>query len=506
MRFSRLSLTPLAFAVVAPSWAYDAPAKPTVTTPSSYYVERRSYGTGRESEPPRYVKQANRTWLKDHGLAHVDWLDIGLDYRLRYEYRDNDFRRGQDTLDQPLLLRTRSYLGVKQILDPLRFAVEIEDARRINSQFSDQFDTRDLNKFEPIQAYAELYWDDALGADDRGNPRSLSVKAGIHSFEYLDRRLFARNEWRNTTNTFQGLRSALGQRNNDWQVDLLALQPITRFTDRFDRAEEGQRLLGVIGDWRRWSRVATVQPFYIHFRQDGERVNFDANGRPLAANQRIDRDIHTLGVRAYGVQGRTGWDYDISYQTQWGDQERRNAAGAVTAIEDHQAYAYNIEFGYSWAHPWKPRLSASYGVATGDKNNTDGRNQRFERLFGFARPWSNNDYFQMENVNAPKIRIEFEPTASLKVDAGLSSYRLDSATDRWNAANNLRDTTGNSGKALGEELDVRLRFPVTRQIAANVGYAFFQGNDFTQTQTRLTDPDRRANSHFAYVELSVNAF
>ena len=27
-----------------------------------------------------------------------------------------------------------------------------------------------------------------------------------------------------------------------------------------------------------------------------------------------------------------------------------------------------------------------YGVASGDKNPTDGKNQRFERLFGFARP------------------------------------------------------------------------------------------------------------------------
>ena len=29
-----------------------------------YYVERKSYGTGRETEPPRYVKQLNKTWLK----------------------------------------------------------------------------------------------------------------------------------------------------------------------------------------------------------------------------------------------------------------------------------------------------------------------------------------------------------------------------------------------------------------------------------------------------------
>ena len=52
---------------------------------NGYYVERKSYGTGRETEPPRYVKQLNKTWLGDYdALADVDWLDVGLEYRFRY--------------------------------------------------------------------------------------------------------------------------------------------------------------------------------------------------------------------------------------------------------------------------------------------------------------------------------------------------------------------------------------------------------------------------------------
>jgi hypothetical protein len=98
---------------------------------NSYYVERKSYGTAKETDPPRYVKQANKTWLKNYeSFADNDWLDLGLEQRSRYEYRDNDFRRndqrgdkrGSQTLDEPLLLRTRAYIGIKNILDPLRFA------------------------------------------------------------------------------------------------------------------------------------------------------------------------------------------------------------------------------------------------------------------------------------------------------------------------------------------------------------------------------------------------
>jgi len=478
---------------------------------SGYYVERKSYGTGRETDPPRYVKQLNKTWLKDFDtFADVDWLDIGLDYRVRYEKRDNDFRRSRDTIDDPILLRTRGYVAIKNILDPLRFTLEVEDARRNNSQFTRAFDTRDVNYVEPIQAYAELYFKETpLGKDDLGNDRPISIRAGRHAFEYTDRRLLARNEWRNTTNNFQGVRAMLGQQKNDWQLDLLTLKPVQRFTNQLDEVDHAQDFYGAIGDWRRWSEVVTLQPYYYLLKQNGSKVEYDANGKAAAANSKIDREIHTAGIRAYGVVGKTGWDYDASYTKQWGHQDRLSNAGAFIAELDHDAYSYNAEIGYSFKHPWKPRVNAFYGFASGDKNPTDGKNNRFERLFGFARPWSNNDYFQMENIIAPKIRVEFEPQLSwlpgLKIDTGYNWYRLDSASDRWNGAG-LRDNTGQSGKDVGEEVDIRVRFPVNQYIAANLGYAHFWAGDFTEKTSQRTDPQRREDSSFFYTEFSISAF
>lgn len=488
---------------------------------NGYYVERKSYGTGRESEPPRYVRQLNKTWLKDYdAFENVDWLDIGLDYRFRYEWRDNDLRRGSDTIDEPILLRTRGFVAIKNILDPFRFTLEVEDARRNNSQFTREFDTRDVNYVEPIQAYLELFFKETpLGKDDLGNERPISIRAGRHAFEYTDRRLLARNEWRNTTNNFQGVRTVIGQQKNDWQVDLLALKPVQRFTDQLDEVDHSQHFYGVIGDWRHWSEYVTLQPYYLLLKQEGDEVKHTQNGSAIALNQKIDREIHTAGLRAYGVVGKTGFDYDVSYIKQWGSQDRLNNAGRFIAELDHEAYAYNAEVGYSWNHAWKPRLSAFYGVASGDKNATDGKNQRFERLFGFARPWSNNDYFQMENLVAPKLRAEFEPKVSwlegLKVDAGYNWYYLHEERDRWNNAG-LRDNRGLSGKDVGEEVDVRVRFPINKYIGVNLGYAHFWSGDFVKDTvaragaptggTNQADLDRRDHSNFFYTEISVSAF
>ncbi len=447
-------------ATVAPSNLHAAEAR-------DYYVEARSVGTRRETEPPRYVR--NLSELEYFEGPAATWLDLGLDYRIRYEYRDDDFRRPVSGLDEPLMLRARSYLGVKQLLDPFRCFVEFEDARRYNSQFPQ--DDRDVNEHELIQIAGELYFEDGLGDD-----RPLRFQAGRFAFEYTDRRLIARNEWRNTTNTFQGFRTILGQQSNDWQVDVLALQPIERLIQQFDRVDEEQWFYGVIGDWRRWSEIITLQPYYLVLDQDGK-------------GNRIDREIHTLALRGYGIVGQTGYDYDFDVAWQFG----RHGSAA------HRAFAFTTELGYTFEHDWKPRLSGFMGYASGDRDPLDNTNERFDRLFGFGRPWSANDYFRWENVVAPKTRLEFRPHEKLRIDAGYGVFWLASDTDAWPAAN-LRDPTGQSGDFIGHEFDIRARVAVTPRLDVTLGYAHFIPGAFPRNTGRSDDTD------FFYVETSTRLF
>jgi len=494
----------------------DAEARAADRAKNGYYVERKSYGTGKETDPPRYVKQANKTWLKDFDtFADVDWLDLGLEYRARFEHRDNDFRRNKQNIDEPLLLRTRTYLGVKNILDPLRLAVELQDSRRNHGDYDRAYDTRDVNQADVLQGYLELNFKETfLGKDNLGNDRPIWIRAGRHAWEAGDRRLIARNEWRNTTNTFEGFRANIGDKKNDWQLELFAVKPVQRFTKRLDEADDSQNFFGGILNYRGWSEYVTLEPFYFLLKQDGSQVKYDSNGVAATPNNKIDREIHTGGLRLYGQLPKTQWDYDASYIKQWGHQDKRSSTnGSFQAELDHDAYAYNAEIGYSFKHPWKPRLSAFYGVASGDKNNNDNTgNQRFERLFGFARPWSNDDYIQMENIRTPKLRLEFDPKVSfldnVKVDTGFSWYRLDSARDRWNAGANLRDQTGAAGTDLGREFDLRVRFPINQHASLNIGYAYFWAGDFVKTTSRKVggESNRDSNSEFFYTELTLLGF
>lgn len=433
-----------------------------------YFVESRSYGTQPEHEPPRYVRTLSETGYEQ--FKDLYWLEGNADFRTRYEYRSNDFRRDVKTVDEPFLLRARTYMGIKDILDPFRFAFEFEDARSYNSRF-DRSD-RDVNAVEFVQLYGELYFDDALGEE-----RPLSVKVGRHAYEVLDRRLIGRNEWRNTTNTFQGVRMALGQRRNDWQLDLHALQPIQRRLYDIDRADDRQWFFGGIGHIRRYSDIVTLQPFYLGLHQDGD-------GAGIA-----DRMIHSPGLRGYGLIGDSGFDYDLQLVYQFGRSDG----------EDHEAWGGVAELGYSPEHAWKPRFSVNYGFATGDRDPNDDNSERFERFFGFARPWSSNDYFQWENLHAPKLRVEFQPLPKLRLDSGYSWYWLASDTDRWNNGN-LRDASGQSGDFLGHEFDIRARYPLARLVDANIGYAHFESGGFVERAGRGGDSD------FFYLELTVRLF
>lgn len=93
----------------------------------------------------------------------VDWLDVGLDFRSRYEYRENDYRptgsKFKNDPDNIWLLRTRAYIGVHDILDPFRFVVEAQDSRSYNSLYAKT--GQDVNEFDLIQGYGELYFDNA---------------------------------------------------------------------------------------------------------------------------------------------------------------------------------------------------------------------------------------------------------------------------------------------------------------------------------------------------------
>lgn len=477
---------------------------PQLAQAEDYYRKTKGYRVEPDTDPPAYVRNLSKTQFEQ--FRDVEWLDVGLDFRTRYEYRENDYRPWTDTSsgsnvtkyrddpDNLWLLRTRAYVGVKDILDPLRFAVEMEDARSYNGLY--ERSDSDVNEFELIQAYGELYFDDALGHN-----RPISIRAGRQAFELLDRRLVGNNQFRNTTNNFEGYRVRFGKKQNNWDLDTFVLQPVERNKYEFDQPDEDTWFYGAVFSWKEWSDFITIQPYFFGRSVDGDLTN------PVVSNRKADASIYSPGLRVYGVFGDSGFDFDANINKQFGrsGQISTNKKTGITTqnLRQHDALAYSLESGYTFDHDWKPRASLYYGYGTGDKNGSDGKNQRFDAFYGFNQPWSRNDYFSWDNVHAPKARLEFTPYKDVRIDTGYNAYWLESDVGGWRRAG-LGDGKGET--FLGHEFDIRLRHKLNPYVDWSLSYAHFEPGDYTLAQAKADGPYTSEPSNFFYFEVSLNAF
>ncbi len=441
----------------------DRPAPPQ----ERFFVAPRAWGTALEAEPPDYARRLDETGIP--GLESMDWLEFGLEHRTRFELRDDDYRRDALVRDEQFLLRSRGYVGIRRILDPLRLGLEFQDSRQFASRFPER--PTDVNEADFVQAFAELYFDDAVAE------RPLRLAAGRFTLDVADRRLVNRNRWQNAMNTFDGFRLRLGEPRDDWQMEAFSTQVVDVRLREFDRPDEERRFHGLTAAWRRWSRIITLQPYWFLLEEDRR----DRAG--------ADRAIHTVGLHGYGLAGDSGLDYDFSVMAQYGEDGPRR----------HRALASYGELGYTFAHPWKPRVAAAVVCASGDGDPDDSLSERFDRLFVTARHWSTLSLFTIENVIGPKLRASVRPARWLSCDAGCGVYWLARDEDGWPMAGR-RDPAGRSGSFVGQELDVRLVFRLNPRVDVETGYACFLPGRFARETGPADDSD------FLYVQTTVRLF
>ena len=501
------------------------------TKKNGYYQPTRAYRLEPEYDVPAYARKANETYKE---LSGIDWLNVGLDTRVRFEDRQNDYRPWSDTTvspptsnkryyTQPLWLsRTRIYAGVKTALDPLRFVLELQDSRVFNNIY--QLQDQEINQTDMIQGYGELYFKDALGKDGKGQDRPISIRAGRMAFELGARRLIARNEFRNTTNNFDGFRLKLGQKENDFDVDSFVMRPVLRNAYSFDRPDWQN---WVYGSWitiHKWSDVVTVQPYFIGRHQYADPLS------PLNA-YKIQRDTQAPGMRFYGAVN--GFDYDLDVMKQFGTLGSLQYLTATSTSYNLQktlqqdAISYAADVGYTFeSHPWKPRISAVYIYGSGTKNPFGGTNNSVDTFYGFNQPFSRSDYINWSNVKDPKARIEFEPWKGTQIDAAFSAYWLASASAAWEKTG-LWAPMGNRGTFMGTEIDLRIRQKINQFLNISLSYDRFMPGSFTSSfapptaqqwppvnwpgqtwpgQTGSTNGLTARPTNFFYLEAYANAF
>ena len=245
-------------------------------------VTTRAVGANRVSDRPDYAKLLQETARTNgwEAIESVDWLDAGVNSRFRYELRENDYRTPGLVSDDALFTQTLVYLGIRKAVDPLRFAGEFMDSRRM---LSERISIPNEENFrEVLQAHADLHFENGID----GQP--LTLMAGRMAFDAVDRRLIARNRFRNVISSFDGFRVRLGEDRSPWEVDAFAMRPVERNIEYFDESYNSSWLYGVTGYWRAGSPHVEIEPYWLFLNQEARQ------GIPL------QRQLHTFGLHAFG--------------------------------------------------------------------------------------------------------------------------------------------------------------------------------------------------------------
>jgi hypothetical protein len=369
--------------------------------------------------------------------------------RLRYEAVDGQVRPGFNASDDLLNLRTT--LFVERRFGAVRFGGEIYDSRAWGGDRRTPISTNEVNTFEAVQAYVGLDGkNSALGA--------YNVQAGRLLLNLGSRRLVAADDYRNTTNSYTGLRVDAAP--GGVRTTLVYVQPQLRLPDgldavldnrhRVDRESDDLVLWGGVAARPRMIGPATLEGSY--FRLD-ER---DAPGRPTR-----DRHLDTFGLRIVREPAAGIFDYEVEAIGQTG-RIRRGLAPADPYLKVRAGFLH-AEAGYSFRHSWKPRLSGEFDLATGDDSGGD--YGRFDTLFGMRRadlaPAGLYNAIGRANIVTPGLRLELTPSPRWDAFLAARTMWLEARADAFSTTG-VRDGAGRAGAFAGNQVEGRIRWWIVR--------------------------------------------
>ncbi len=447
----------LVAATVASSAEPDEPGEPAVWKPT---------------EPADAVLHAEKMSWSRHlhdALRLPEWFDLAAENRTRFEFLDDPWRPGESQRQTQIVQRNRFRIGA-DAPGGIRFLAELQDARVFNDRPRD-FRANGVDHLDILQLFVSATRSDLFGHGLRGD-----VHAGRMTIDVASRRLVARNDFRNTVNAFDGVHLQLGGDDRKWRARAFYTFPVAiRNSDLMnDRLSTRRRFAGLAFEDLRnpWAQLDA----YALFLDD------------LPGN----RSFRTYGLRAYRRPAPAQIDYEGDFAAQFGDRKT-----AAQGTRDQQAFMLHAELGYTFASAWTPRVAFQLDWATGNDDPSDDDAHAFDPLFGARRfdlpPTGIFGPFRRTNILSPGIRLGLQPAKTVRLDMIVRHWRLDEARDAFAgstgpAGGTLADASGDAGRDLGTDFELRVRWEAKEWIAFDVGYDhWWKGrflDDVAATQTR----------------------
>ena len=391
------------------------------------------------------------SWRLSRALDLPEWLELGGHHRSRYETLDGQFRISDAASDRIAVFRTA--LRTSARFDRTGLVLEVIDSREQLADQGTPLNNGMVNTLALLQAYV------AVELRDLMRPGSVSrVRIGRQTMDVGSRRLVARNRFRNTINHFTGIHGSWTAPSGA-TLQAFGVLPVDRLPsdrDRLldndaarDREDFDVQFWGWHVAFPGFVSAATGEMYLFGLHEDDGPDRATRNRRTYTAGFRLSRRP---------ASGHVNFGLESALQT---GESRASSAGTDTADLDHLAHFQHLHVGYTIGRPWSPRLEFLLDWASGDGDPSDGNNNRFDTLYGARRfelgPTGIYGAFARGNLLSPGYRLNLKPDRNLGLMVAHRFYWMASDRDAWTTSG-VRDDTGGSGRHLGNQAEVRIRW------------------------------------------------
>lgn len=425
-------------------------------------------------------KYQKPVWSVHDALGLPAWLSLSLEQRTRYETMDGSFRAGGKGGDQQIPLQTDLWLEAHS--EHWRLGGEFLDARQFGADAGSGINNTHVDEADFIQGY--LAW-----ADRNVLHSGLGVEAtaGRQTLNLGSRRLVARNVFRNTINSFDGFRLRVLDYSH-WQFNAFVTKPVGRYPndsaqllDHFHSFDEPEEQV--------WFSGGFLEVYDLPGKVNAELYLYHLDEGDRKRNPTSNRRYFTPGMRFYIKPAKGRFDFQTETIGQFGTVRATKNSSDGRDL-DHSAWYQHLDVGYTFEIPWSPRLAVEYDYASGDHDPDDGKDQRFDTLFGARRfefgPTGIYGAFARSNINTPGVRVGFSPRPDVQAFIAHRLYWLAEDKDAWTSAN-LRDRTGNTNSFIGQQLELSARYDFNSSLNFETGWTHLFKGAFAKETANAPD-------------------
>ncbi|MCB9876834.1 MAG: alginate export family protein [Planctomycetes bacterium] len=408
-------------------------------------------------DPPKAEKRPFRI----NDLLHTpDYLKVSGEYRLRYEGLNNQFRNST-TRNNEDQIASRALLRVDYRRGAWGASVEGIDGRMWNAKGNSFADNTTVDTGDLLQAFVSY-------RTDNGH----ELTAGRWTMDLGSRRLIARNQYRNTINSFNGVRWDYENKDSGYKAGAFWAMPTERKpTSRAALVDNKHDVDTQTSDFQFWGVHATKQ------LDPGSTAQVYLLGYDDTRGS-TDQQLYSVGFRYFrpAKPGKVFGETEAVYQF-----GKRGA-------QDVSAYFVHGSAGYTFDAPTEPAFRVAIDVATGNDSGSD--YTRFNTLFGARRfeygPTGIYGAIGRRNLLSPEIRYMMKPCDSTWVMIAWRDFYLQNSNDSWVEAS---DNTG-AGRHVGSQTEVRLRWdPAKKSVRFETGMAYLAGGNYRDTSTTGRNSD-----------------